>query len=74
MPKRVAITSKPGVRTAAEASADDWVNDRATGEKTKRFTIDVPESLHRRIKKTCADRGVLMASAIRELLEQHFPE
>jgi hypothetical protein len=48
------------------ASAEDWLaagaSDRETaappGEPMKRFTIDVPVSLHRRIKTACARRGL----------------
>lgn len=43
-------------------------------EPMKRFTIDVSESLHKRIKSQCAMRGLKMADTIRELLEQEFPE
>jgi len=43
------------------------------GERMKRFTIDVPESLHRRIKAGCALRGVKMADYLRETLEKLFP-
>lgn len=42
-------------------------------EPTKRFTIDVGEGLHRRIKAQCANRGAKMADVIRELLEREFP-
>lgn len=43
-------------------------------EKMARFTIDVPESLHRRIKAQCASRGIKMADMMRTLLEREFPE
>ena len=46
----------------------------ATTEKMSRFTIDVPESLHRRVKMQCAGRGQKMADMMRELLEREFPE
>ena len=46
---------------------------RQPGERMKRFTIDVPESLHRRIKAQCALRGVKMADFLRETLEKLFP-
>lgn len=46
----------------------------ATKEKMSRFTIDVPESLHRRVKMQCAGRGQKMADMMRELLEREFPE
>ena len=38
-----------------------------------RFTIDVPEDLHRRIKLQCTARGLKMADEIRALLDKHFP-
>jgi hypothetical protein len=46
----------------------------APAEPMKRFTIDVPESLHTRIKIGCAKRKAKMADVIRELLEREFPE
>ena len=46
---------------------------RQPGERMKRFTIDVPESLHRRIKAECALRGVKMADYLRQTLEKLFP-
>jgi hypothetical protein len=42
-------------------------------EKMSRFTIDVPESLHRRVKMQCAARGQKMANMMRDLLEREFP-
>jgi hypothetical protein len=46
----------------------------APSEPMKRFTIDVPESLHMRIKIGCAQRKAKMADVIRELFEREFPE
>lgn len=43
-------------------------------EPMKRFTIDVSEALHKRIKAQCAMRGAKMADVIREMLEQQFPD
>ena len=81
--KRVAIGGKPAA-TAQPQPADEWVKNRqaepeagtgeAKGEPMKRLTIDVPESLHTRIKTQCAARRVKMADEIRELLEKHFAE
>src|SRR3954465_11140872 len=45
----------------------------APKEKMSRFTIDVPESLHRRVKMQCAARGQKMADMMRDLLERDFP-
>ena len=71
--KKVAFGGKPQTKAVKETSKDDWVKNRdAEPVKMKRFTIDVPEELHRKIKADCASRGVKMASEIRALLEQHF--
>jgi hypothetical protein len=43
-----------------------------TAEPMRRFTIDVPVSLHTKIKIGCARRGAKMADTIRELLEREF--
>ena len=65
--------------------ADAWVQTRdadkeeptpvpvAPVEAMKRFTIDVPVSLHTRIKAQCALNGVKMADVMRDLLEREFP-
>lgn len=64
----------------ATKAADQWVGrggDRprqeAAGSPMKRFTLDVPEKLHREIKATCARKGTKMADVIREILEREFP-
>ena len=45
----------------------------APAEAMKRFTIDVPASLHTRVKIGCAQRGLKMADVLREMLEKEFP-
>lgn len=57
-------------------NADEWVKSKSRdpSETTKRFTIDVPETLHRRVKIRCAERGQKMSDVVRNLLEQQFPE
>jgi len=85
MSKKVKFTPKP--TTAPPPNADAWVSgalaDSAPAEKsraqpvaetTKRFTIDVAESLHRRIKIRCAEKGVDMNVEIRRLLNENFPQ
>lgn len=71
--KTSSIPSKPKRKETPPARADDWVENRTT-EATKRLTLDIPASLHARIKSTCALRQVKMVDEIRELLEQHFGE
>lgn len=60
------------VEDASSASAT-VVAMAPPAEPMKRFTIDVTESLHTRIKVQCAARGAKMADVIRELLEREFP-
>jgi predicted DNA binding CopG/RHH family protein len=38
----------------------------------KRLTLDIPEELHRAIKRKAVDEGVTMAELLRSLLEQHY--
>jgi hypothetical protein len=72
--KKVAFTGKPPA-TPTPANADAWVSAREAldQEATKRFTIDVPLSLHRRVKSQCAQQDLVMADVVRELLEERFP-
>jgi ParG len=73
MTKKVAFGPKP----ALAVTPDQWVESRTSegsGERVKRLTIDIPASLHVRIKTQCASRGTKMTDAIRALLEERFPE
>jgi hypothetical protein len=36
----------------------------------RRLVVSLPDSLHRRIKLSCASRGMAMAEAIRDALER----
>lgn len=49
---------------------DKWVSPK---EPIKRLTIDVPLSLHIRVKSRCALENLVMADIVRDLLEQRFP-
>jgi hypothetical protein len=44
----------------------------APGVRTKRLTLDLPESLHRAIKVSAAQDGVTMAEKLRALLLKHY--
>ena len=84
--KQVKFTKRPSSTPASSDAADAWVSSRGSdvavnGENRdvpdvpmKRLTIDIPESLHVRVKSQCAKRGAKMADEIRALLEKHFPE
>ena len=70
--KKVAIGSKPTAKSAP-SSPDEWVSDRSgSDEPMKRLTIDIPESLHQRVKSQCALNGEKMADVVRALLEKQF--
>ena len=70
--KKVTIGGKPTAKSAP-SSPDEWVSDRSgSDEPTKRLTIDIPLSLHQRVKSQCALKGEKMADVVRELLEKHF--
>jgi hypothetical protein len=82
MAKKVSFGAKPMEKSAA---VEQWVESRAPLDPEKdpegndeevvikRLTIDLPASLHKRVKSGCAMRGVKMADEIRRLLEEHFP-
>ena len=38
----------------------------------KRLTFDIPESLHKAIKRRAVDTGITMADLLRELLEKTY--
>ncbi|WP_455476352.1 plasmid partition protein ParG [Bartonella sp. B17] len=73
MSKKIKIGTKP-TNKSIPATVDAWVESRqANGdERMKRLTIDVPESLHRSIKMSCASRGTKIADEVRELLTQKY--
>ena len=73
MKKKTIIAPKPSP-SADPASADAWVSSEKSrafsNERTKRLTIDVPESLHRRFKAKCAAKGTDMADELRRFLRE----
>jgi hypothetical protein len=72
--KKITIGGKPTAKKAP-FSPDDWVSNRfVEDEPIKRLTIDIPLSLHQRVKSQCALQGENMADVIRELLVHHFGE
>ncbi|WP_336279591.1 hypothetical protein [Bartonella sp. CB175] len=73
MSKKIKIGTKP-TNKSIPATADAWVEDRGDhqDERMKRLTIDVPESLHRLIKTSCASRGTKIADEVRELLSKKY--
>jgi hypothetical protein len=75
------MSTKPNKTNVRELSADDWVSqganlitngDEIEKESTARFTIDIPVSLHARIKSQCALKRVKMREEILSILEEKF--
>ncbi len=82
MSKKVTMSTKPNKTNVRELSADDWVlqganlitnGDEIEKESTARFTIDIPVSLHARIKSQCALKRVKMREEVLSILEEKFP-
>ena len=81
MTKHISVPPKPQPANPP-ATAAEWIGrqeissatDEEAAEQSVRLTFDIPESLHRRIKITCAEKGIKrMATELRRILEQHFP-
>src|SRR5512135_1484845 len=61
----------------AEPKSEPGTNEQAEGtpsgqEPMKRLTIDIPLSLHKRVKSQCANRGTTIAEVVRKYLEKTF--
>ena len=67
-PKALKISPRPERKSAA--TADEFVTGKAT---MKRFTFDISEELHRRVKIGAAREDVHVSDLVREFLEQRFP-
>jgi hypothetical protein len=67
--KQIQIPRKP--------RADEWVaqgREKTTTpeQKKKRLTLDLPEGLHRAIKRRAVEEGVTMVEMLRTLLEERY--
>jgi hypothetical protein len=56
------------------ATPDDFVAHKpapeVSAEPTKRLSVDVPVSLHKRLKIVCASREINMADAMRDFIAE----
>jgi hypothetical protein len=80
------MTKKVSFARTPPKAADEWVAGAGTettaapssppepAEPMKRLTIDIPRSLHTRIKAACALRGSKMADEIRALLDREYAD
>ena len=80
MPKKVSFGSQPIDKAAKQ---EQWVASRVIPPepeaelekvKTKRFTIDVPEPLHRTFKQVCAGEGITMAEKVNQLITEYIDQ
>jgi proline-rich tail region repeat protein len=62
--------------TNASTTPEDWIEKRdkpaAPAEPTKRLTVDIPQSLHKRIRLACIEHDEVMADVIRDILQKAF--
>lgn len=80
MGKKVNISKKPENRVLnTEQKVDQWVNNRTTdfeeqeeAKEKKRLTLDIPKSLHQKIKFKAVKEGETMANMLRKLLEKNY--
>ena len=66
---------RPSKKATSQQSValDTFVNS-AKEKATKRLNLNIPASLHARIKAQCAIKGRDMTQALIEILEERFPE
>lgn len=73
MSKKINIPPKPS-NASDRTYAESWVTSRQPEkEPTTRLTVDLPKSLHSRVKAACAMRGTPIREEIIRLLEGEFP-
>lgn len=72
MSKKLTMTHQPPTAPATQKQVDDYVHDRTlpeVKEPTKRLTMDIPESVHRKFKAKCSEEGLTIADKVREMVE-----
>src|SRR3954470_15827071 len=69
------LTEGPRVESAPPPEAAHQAGKGTPKEEPmKRLTIDIPESLHRRVKAQCGAQGTSIADVVRAFLEKKFSE
>ncbi len=63
---------KPGASKGAKAPSTNAAIKAIHGEKTKRVTLDIPLSLHRKIKLHCFEEGVTMKKYLLDLARENL--
>lgn len=73
-------SSRPTADQAAGEVTPELAKGNDQGETTtkegrmKRLTIDIPATLHKRVKEQCATRETTIAEVVRKYLEKTFPD
>ena len=62
------------IRSPVENQSDQTTAPTPKPELMKRLTIDIPLSLHKRVKSQCGAQGTTIADVVRAHLERKFPE
>ncbi|WP_431192240.1 plasmid partition protein ParG [Rhodopirellula bahusiensis] len=74
MSKEISFHGRPPSKGKTRAeNAFASLGIKTPSEKTKRLTVDIPTSLHSRVKLKCVQQETSIAEVVRELLEQRFP-
>ena len=76
MSKDVSFSGKPpssADQRVENAFAAIQVPEKVSQEPMKRICVDLPQSLHARIKVGCAKEGVSITQILRDYLETKFP-
>ena len=69
--KQVAIVTRPKKKLE---EADSWIRDRTDQEPIKRLTLDLPASLHARVKMECAREGITMKAMLIDYLSKKYQD
>ena len=77
MTKDVSFSGKPpssADQRVEKAFAAIGVPETKVPKPTKRVCVDLPQSLHTRVKLKCVQDDVSITQVIREFLEKKFPQ
>ena len=68
MPKKVGMPQPRPVAATPDGFVTSKPEPETPAEPTKRLSVDVPVSLHKRLKIVCANREINMADAMRDFI------
>ena len=74
MTRKVVTIARAPRDDGTRPSTDDWIRGAGPGRPFKRLTVEVDETLHRRLRVAAAHRGCTMSALVRDLIERSCPE